>query len=217
MNYDELKKYIDNKTPIRQIARETGKSFTSIRYWMKKLGFFYTSDDVTQRYNELPRAIYTREELVAATTNINSYADIFRNLNIKINGGSYRWLKKLLEKFEISVYFTGNRENRNLTIAGNRATLRRIASLYENIDDLSNGERRSTKTLRVFMLFKGREEKCEICELIEWNGSKIRLDIHHIDGNCHNNHLNNLQFICPNCHRQETIPYTSTPLFTQTF
>lgn len=64
------------------------------------------------------------------------------------------------------------------------------------------------------MLFKGREEKCEICGLTEWNGARIRLDIHHIDGNCVNNHLNNLQFICPNCHRQETITYTRSRLLT---
>ena len=47
-----------------------------------------------------------------------------------------------------------------------------------------------------------KTEQCEICKLIEWNGQKIPLELHHIDGNRHNNKLNNLKFLCPNCHSQ---------------
>ena len=43
---------------------------------------------------------------------------------------------------------------------------------------------------------------CSICNLSEWNGKPIPLEIDHIDG-CHtNNTYTNLRAICPNCHAQ---------------
>lgn len=51
-------------------------------------------------------------------------------------------------------------------------------------------------------LFKdGLKEKiCESCNLSEWLGEPIPLELHHIDGNNANNSLENLQVVCPNCH-----------------
>jgi hypothetical protein len=155
----------------------------------------------------LKRLPYTYEQLEKAANGATCYSDIFRALNIKINGGSYVWLKKILSKHNIKVDFSQYKQCHNLIKGGHRATLKRLEDLYMTTDDISNGARMNAKRLRTFMLFKGREEKCEECGLTEWRGAKIRLDIHHIDGDCYNNHILNLQFICPNCHRQETIPY----------
>lgn len=44
--------------------------------------------------------------------------------------------------------------------------------------------------------------KCECCGMTEWQGSKIPIELHHIDGDRYNNKLNNLQILCPNCHAQ---------------
>lgn len=43
---------------------------------------------------------------------------------------------------------------------------------------------------------------CEICGISEWNGKRITLDLHHIDGNSKNHNINNLLILCPNCHSQ---------------
>lgn len=51
-------------------------------------------------------------------------------------------------------------------------------------------------------LMKKYSNKCQKCgwgEVNEYNG-KIPLEIHHIDGDCTNNRLDNLQLLCPNCH-----------------
>ena len=51
-------------------------------------------------------------------------------------------------------------------------------------------------------LFKMHNNKCEKCgwgEINETTG-KIPLEIHHIDGDCTNNKIENLQLLCPNCH-----------------
>lgn len=45
-----------------------------------------------------------------------------------------------------------------------------------------------------------KEEKCEYCQLTVWQGQKIPLELHHVDGDHFNNELNNLKLACPNCH-----------------
>ncbi len=42
--------------------------------------------------------------------------------------------------------------------------------------------------------------KCEKCNLSEWLGKPLTLELEHIDGNHQNNTRNNLIAICPNCH-----------------
>ena len=47
-----------------------------------------------------------------------------------------------------------------------------------------------------------KENKCDICEITEWTGKPILIQLDHIDGNSHNHKLENLRMICPNCHSQ---------------
>ena len=45
-----------------------------------------------------------------------------------------------------------------------------------------------------------REWKCECCGLSEWQGQKLPLEIHHINGDRWDQRRENLQILCPNCH-----------------
>lgn len=61
----------------------------------------------------------------------------------------------------------------------------------------------SSHLLKIKLIKDGiKEHKCELCELSEWRGQPIPLELHHIDGNHQNNDLKNLQILCPNCHAQ---------------
>lgn len=53
---------------------------------------------------------------------------------------------------------------------------------------------------------KIKEHKCEKCNLVKWNDLLIPIELNHKDGNRHNHYINNLEFLCPNCHAQ-TINY----------
>lgn len=43
---------------------------------------------------------------------------------------------------------------------------------------------------------------CEICNITNWNGNILNMQLDHIDGNPHNHKLDNLRLLCPNCHSQ---------------
>jgi len=43
--------------------------------------------------------------------------------------------------------------------------------------------------------------KCSKCNLTDWCGEQMILDIDHIDGNNENNLPSNWRLLCPNCHR----------------
>ena len=44
--------------------------------------------------------------------------------------------------------------------------------------------------------------KCSSCGITEYNGKPIVLELEHKDGNSSNTQINNLCFLCPNCHSQ---------------
>ena len=44
--------------------------------------------------------------------------------------------------------------------------------------------------------------KCDICGVTEWNGKTLSLELDHINGKNNDNRLENLRFLCPNCHSQ---------------
>lgn len=52
------------------------------------------------------------------------------------------------------------------------------------------------------------EYKCSICECKNWQGKELSLELDHINGINNDNRIENLRFLCPNCHSQ-TITYGS--------
>jgi hypothetical protein len=47
-----------------------------------------------------------------------------------------------------------------------------------------------------------KDGRCEICGISEWLGAPLSLALHHVNGDGHDNRLENLQLLCPNCHSQ---------------
>lgn len=70
---------------------------------------------------------------------------------------------------------------------------------------LSNKQYVRLPSLRKYLInFGFKEAKCEVCGLSEWLGKPIPLELHHKNGDHYNNHLENLEILCPTCHAQKT-------------
>lgn len=52
------------------------------------------------------------------------------------------------------------------------------------------------------MIESGIKHECKCGNAGEWHGQKLILEIDHIDGNWRDCRINNLRFLCPNCHSQ---------------
>jgi hypothetical protein len=72
------------------------------------------------------------------------------------------------------------------------------------LDELLVANRpRSRGHLRARLVKAGlKEERCEECGLSEWRGRPLRVTLHHVNGDPYENRLENLSFLCPNCHSQ---------------
>lgn len=74
----------------------------------------------------------------------------------------------------------------------------------EPLDEvLAAGRRRSRAHVKARLLAAGaKEPRCEGCGLTAWLGAPISLELHHVNGDGHDNRLANLRLLCPNCHSQ---------------
>ena len=69
------------------------------------------------------------------------------------------------------------------------------------IESISKYEPTQRDILKKYLIWKHGEKcmECGWCELNKWT-NKIPIQIDHIDGNGHNQSLDNLALLCPNCH-----------------
>lgn len=62
------------------------------------------------------------------------------------------------------------------------------------------------------------EYKCAICGIDIWNNKKLSLELDHINGVNNDNRLENLRFLCPNCHSQtSTYGSKNSDVYTYTY
>jgi len=68
---------------------------------------------------------------------------------------------------------------------------------------LAAGPRRDRSHLKKRLFDAGiKARRCESCGLTSWQGKDIPLTLHHVNGDRHDNQLENLQILCANCHSQ---------------
>lgn len=142
---------------------------------------------------------YTKEKLEPIALKSKSVSDMLRMLGTKINGGNHKYLTRVIKKFNIDIsHFCGYASAR-----GKESFNRKY---WDEILVLSNKDRRQCAyMLRRALVESGREYKCCLCGQGEiWNGRKIVLEVHHKNCNWLDNRKENLEFLCPNCHSQET-------------
>jgi 5-methylcytosine-specific restriction endonuclease McrA len=71
------------------------------------------------------------------------------------------------------------------------------------LDELLTKTPRNRMHVKLRLIDAGlKENACEQCGLSEWHGKPLSLELHHRNGEKHDNRLENLAILCPNCHSQ---------------
>lgn len=133
---------------------------------------------------------YSDEEFEKIVLQSSSFADCLRNLGYKSNSGDST--NKLKEKIQ----------DLNIDISHFSQFTKKIERNEQNI--FIENSTADQKTLRKWYL-KGQytEYKCAICNQEPfWNGQPLTLILDHINGFNHDDRLENLRWVCPNCNYQ---------------
>jgi 5-methylcytosine-specific restriction endonuclease McrA len=65
------------------------------------------------------------------------------------------------------------------------------------------GRKTSRHHLKRRLLKEGlKENRCEQCGIATWRGKPLSVQFHHVNGDGQDNRLENIIFLCPNCHSQ---------------
>ena len=135
------------------------------------------------------------EEFCRLVATNYSYSDILRALNLGTKGGSSTdLLKNRIKELGCS------------TEHFNKHKSSKVVKLKKPLEDIlvENSTYLNISSLKIRLINEGvLVYKCALCgNEGRWQGKDLVLQLDHING-IHNDHrLNNLRFLCPNCHSQ---------------
>lgn len=139
--------------------------------------------------------IWDKQLIVDAVNVSDSYSETLRKMNIPVQGNNSATLKRKIKEFNIDIsHFTFRKQYKSNV--QNNAYI--SANTYLNDTVPITSYKLKNKLLKEGI----KENKCEICGISSWLDKELILQLHHINGVHTDNHLENLQLLCPNCHSQ---------------
>lgn len=123
-----------------------------------------------------------------------SYRQVLQKLGLTMAGGNYKIIKKRISMQGLDTsHFTGQGWSKGKTY-NIRKDIKDVLCLGSTIQ--------SYKLKRYLLKFNYFPSECSVCNLKDWLGVPIALELDHINGNNDDNRIENLRILCPNCHAQ---------------
>ena len=121
-----------------------------------------------------------------------SRSEVFDRLQMRKSGESFKILNRRIKKenIDISHFKKGGYFSKKIIVSDDKIFIK------SDRDITSKVRSRLIKNKIIPYVCK----KCNLED--KWLNEPIVLELDHIDGNRYNNELNNLRFLCPNCHSQ---------------
>ena len=137
---------------------------------------------------------YTDNELIEILNNSRSFREALNELGYCGNGsGGYTSAKRILKR-------------RNIDIPKYNTIHNGANNTKYSLDDIlvENSDYTSRARLKIRLVNEGLlEYKCSKCgNTGEWKGKPLALQLEHKNGINNDNRIENLEFLCPNCHSQ---------------
>jgi predicted RNA-binding Zn-ribbon protein involved in translation (DUF1610 family) len=139
----------------------------------------------------------TDEQLTNIVRESYSMCDVIRKLGLKISGGSISHYTRRIRKSNIDTsHFLGKAHARNKPSCKKK-------NPSEILIKRVTGTRAKSKVLVRALIESGVKHECSKCgQLPEWLGNRLTLDVDHINEDWLDDRIENLRFLCPNCHSQ---------------
>jgi hypothetical protein len=148
----------------------------------------------TSHWGRITPYVVEQQTLLDAVSASDSIASALRRIGWPDTTTTRKRFRALVELYGIeTAHFLGQASQR-----GKQCPQRvRPASVYLVV----GGPVISTTGLRRKLIGEGLfEPVCSSCNLTTWLGCPIPLELDHINGDRHDNRLENLRLLCPNCH-----------------
>ena len=145
--------------------------------------------------NTMKQRSWTAEELKNAVKNSFSYRQVLSKLGLREAGENYEQIKKYIAEY--------NLDKRHFKGRGWNLGLRGIGKPLISLDEIlvKNNNFQSFKLKKRLFAAGLKSQCCEKCGWAEKTSSGyLPLELDHINGDRHDNRLENLRILCPNCH-----------------
>lgn len=138
----------------------------------------------------------TDEQFISIIKNSTTIAEVLFKLGYSTKGNSWGFstVRRRMDELNLS----------SSDFKGKSVYLKQKKQIEEK-DILKPNCKHTRAVLRRFVLRNNLiPYKCAICGCVEWQGKTLSLELDHINGINNDNRLENLRFLCPNCHSQTT-------------
>lgn len=140
---------------------------------------------------------YSEQQFRDAYMGSQSIAEVCRKLNLAPFGGSYESIHKAVRELDLPTDHILGRELQRGVSRGNGKVRVKDDEIFVENSSASRATARN-RIIRDNLI----PYYCSICGLKDWQGLPISFALDHINGIGNDHRLENLRFLCPNCHSQ---------------